>query len=92
MMPGQKGLTMSAPPDQAAEHLARSTSVFHTALAYLGPQVVGLAGIGWYYDSLRAWAVDGPVLSCTVRVPLLVVAGVVAELAVLAAGTRLATR
>jgi hypothetical protein len=59
---------------------------------FIVAHVVGLAGVAWYYDSLRAWAVDGPVLSCTVRVPLLFVAGAVTELAVLAIGARYGTR
>ena len=80
---------MSAPPSRADDELPLTASAFHVALAYLMAHLMGLAGVAWSYESLRAWAVEGPVLSCTVRVPLLVVAGVVTELAVLAIGAGL---
>ena len=75
-----------------SDELPPSISVCRTALALVVAHVVGLGGIALYYDNLRAWAVDGPLLSCTVRVPLLVVAGVVTEFTLLASCARFGCR
>ena len=83
---------MSALPARASDELPPSVLVCRPVLALFAAHVVGLGGIASFYDSLRAWAVDGPLFSCTVRVPLLVVAGVLTEFALLTSCARFGCR
>jgi hypothetical protein len=47
-------------------------------------QVIGVILVAWQADALWTWAFDGPLLAPAVRIPLLAVAGLAAQLGLVA--------